>query len=139
MQRYNGITRAISGTPRSSLGLLTHEGRRSGRTYQTSLGARPFGDGFLLPLTYGQRTDWYRNLLASGAGTLAWKGSTYHLERPKVISGAEPMQAWPIAARLLLHLAGVHDFVQLHEVRSSPADPLSSSCADPRASFRPRG
>jgi hypothetical protein len=71
-KRYNDMTRKISGTRRSSSGLLTHVGRRSGRTYQTSLGANPYGDGFLLPLSYGPRTDWYRNLMAAGMGTLAW-------------------------------------------------------------------
>src|ERR1700729_2210057 len=71
LMRYNGMARKISGTPRSSWGLLTHVGRRSGRTYQTSLGAHPYGDGFQLPLGYGTHTDWYRNLMAFGTGTLA--------------------------------------------------------------------
>ena len=112
---YNGMTRKISGTERSSWGLLTYVGRRSGRVYQTSLGANPYGDGFLLPLGYGPNTDWYRNLMAAGVGTLAWKGRTYWLERPELISRPEAMGAWPIASRILLHLAGIHDFVWLHQ------------------------
>jgi len=35
------------------LGLLTHVGRRSGRTYQTPLGAYRLGDGFVFALFYG--------------------------------------------------------------------------------------
>ena len=93
---YNNLTRKISGTQRSSWGLLTHVGRRSGRIYQTSLGTNLYGDGFLLPLGYGPHTDWYRNLMAAGVGTLGWKGSTYWLERPELISGPEAIRAWPI-------------------------------------------
>jgi deazaflavin-dependent oxidoreductase (nitroreductase family) len=115
LQRYNGITRKISGSRRSTLGLLTHVGRRSGRSYQTSLGVTSFRDGFLVPLTYGPRADWYRNLTAAGAGTLAWKGQAYRIERPEIVSGAEPMRVWPLGSRIMLRLAGIHEFVWLHE------------------------
>jgi deazaflavin-dependent oxidoreductase (nitroreductase family) len=123
LTRYNDMTRHISGTERSSWGLLTHGGRRSGRTYQTSLGTCAYGDGFLLPLGYGPRTDWYRNLLAAGTGTLAWKGRTYQLERPELISGPEPMRAWRLRDRVLLHLAGMHDFVWLHQSAQQASEP----------------
>ena len=117
---YNGMTRKISGTERSSWGLLTHVGRRSGRVYETSLGASPYGDGFLLPLSYGLQADWYRNLMAAGTGTLAWRGRTYQLERPELISGPEAQRAWPLPSRVLLTLTGIHDFVWLH--LASPAE-----------------
>jgi deazaflavin-dependent oxidoreductase (nitroreductase family) len=116
---YNGMTRKISGTERSSWGLLTHVGRRSGRVYETSLGTSPYGDGFLLPLGYGPQTDWYRNLMAAGTGTLTWRGRTYQLERPELISGPEVQRAWPFTSRIMLKLAGMHDFVWLH--LASPA------------------
>ncbi|WP_156763008.1 nitroreductase family deazaflavin-dependent oxidoreductase [Mycobacterium sp. E787] len=122
---YNGMTRKISGTKRSSWGLLTHVGRRSGRVYQTSLGTAAYGDGFLLPLGYGRQTDWYRNLMSAGIGTLAWKGRTYALERPELISGPEAMRAWPLVSRMLLRLSGIHEFVWLHH--SQAAEPLASS------------
>ena len=66
LKRYNDRARKISGTQRSSWGLVTHVGRRSGLTYQTSLGTHPYDDGFLLPLGYGTHTDWYRNVMAAG-------------------------------------------------------------------------
>jgi deazaflavin-dependent oxidoreductase (nitroreductase family) len=117
LTRYNDMTRKISGTKRSSWGLLTHVGRRSGRTYQTSLGTYTYGDGFLLPLGYGTQTDWYQNLMAAGTCELAWKGHTYHLERPELISGPDVSRAWPVGERILLQLAGMHDFVWLHQSR----------------------
>jgi deazaflavin-dependent oxidoreductase (nitroreductase family) len=120
---YNGITLKISGTERSSWGLLTHVGRRSGRVYQTSLGTNTYGDGFLLPLGYGPQTDWYRNLMAAGACTLTWKGRTYQLERPELISGPEAMRAWPLGSRIMLRLTGIHDFVWLHQSREQHVEP----------------
>lgn len=116
LKSYNTITQRISGVRGSTLGLLTHVGRRSGRSYQTSLGVAAYGDGFLVPLTYGARTDWYRNIMTAGGGTLGWQGHTHRVERPEVVSGPEPMRAWPLGSRLMLRLAGVHDFVWLHDV-----------------------
>ena len=115
LKRYNDTTRKISGTERPSWCLLTHVGRRSGNTYQTPLGAYPYGDGFLLPLGYGTQTDWYRNIMAAGTCELAWKGQTHQLERPELISGPDVLHAWPMRERITLRLAGMHDFVWLHQ------------------------
>ena len=120
---YNGMARKISGTERSSWGLLTHVGRRSGRVYQTSLGANIYGDGFLLPLGYGLQTDWYRNLMAAGTCTLTWKGRTYQLERPELISGPEAMRSWSLGSQIMLQLAGIHDFVWLHQRQEQHVEP----------------
>jgi deazaflavin-dependent oxidoreductase (nitroreductase family) len=137
--RYNDMNRHISGTERSSWGLLTHVGRRSGRTYQTSLGTCTYGDGFLLPLGYGPHTDWYRNLLAAGTGRLAWKGRTYHVERPELISGPEPMRAWRKPERVLLHLAGMHDFVWLHQSEGKATEPPQATSSKEHAAQWPHG
>jgi deazaflavin-dependent oxidoreductase (nitroreductase family) len=113
-QRYNELTRRSAGSGRSPFALLTDVGRRSGRTYQTSLGAYAYGDGFILPLGYGTRTDWYRNVMAAGTCTLAWKDRIYQLERPELISGPEVVRAWPLRQRITLRLAGIDDFLWLH-------------------------
>lgn len=113
-KRYNDITRKSAGTPRSPFALLTHVGRRSGRTYQTALGALAYGDGYLLPLGYGTETDWYRNVMAAGKCQLAWKGTTHQLERPELISGYSAVRAWPLRQRITLRLAGIGGFVWLH-------------------------
>ncbi|MBV8346577.1 MAG: nitroreductase family deazaflavin-dependent oxidoreductase [Mycolicibacterium sp.] len=88
-QRYNDFTRKSAGSQRSPFALLTHVGRRSGRTYQTALGACGYGDGLVLPLGQGPQSDRYRNVMASGTAQLAWKGQTHLLERP-----ANPSHAW---------------------------------------------
>ncbi|BAX92924.1 nitroreductase/quinone reductase family protein [Mycobacterium shigaense] len=114
-QKYNDMTRKSAGSRRSPFALLTHVGRRSARTYHTALGAQAYGDGFLLPLGYGSQTDWYRNVMGTGTCALAWKGQTYQLERPELLSGSEALQAWPLRQRITLRLAGIHDFLWVHK------------------------
>jgi deazaflavin-dependent oxidoreductase (nitroreductase family) len=53
--------------------MLTHVGRRSGRTYRTVVevvGRLP-GGGFVVMAGFGARTDWLRNALAGGAREVA--------------------------------------------------------------------
>src|SRR5215471_11483953 len=35
--------------------VINHQGRRSGRSYSTPVGARKTVDGFIIPLTFGQQ------------------------------------------------------------------------------------
>jgi deazaflavin-dependent oxidoreductase (nitroreductase family) len=64
---------------------LHHVGRKSGRPYVTPLAAEPVGDGFVIPLVYGDDTDWCRNLLAAGKGTLDVKGVAIPILNPRVV------------------------------------------------------
>ena len=67
--------------------------------------------------------------MAAGTCELAWKGHIYRLQRPELISGPEARRAWPIRDRILLRLAGIHDFVWLHQSKeqasSSGAAPIT--------------
>ena len=111
---YNGTRLKRAGSERSATAILTHVGRRSGRTYETPLGAWAYGDGFVLSLAYGSGTDWCRNVMAAGTCTLAWKGQTYHLERPEIISGRQVLRAWPVWEQIALGAAGIEDFLWMH-------------------------
>lgn len=113
LKAYNTVTRRIAGSRGSTLGLLTHAGRRSGRLFHTPVAVHPYRDGFLVPLTYGPATDWYRNLSVAGGGTLTWQGRTHQVERPAVVGGPELLRTWPLTSRITLRIMGVHDFVYL--------------------------
>ncbi len=63
--------------------------------------------------------------MAAGTGTLAWKGRTYRVERPELISGPEAMRAWPLPSRILLRLAGMHEFVWLHQSTDGATERLT--------------
>ncbi len=101
LKRVNLSRLKSAGSKRSATAILTHVGRRSGRSYETPLGAYAYGDGFVLSLAYGSQTDWCRNVMAAGTCTLAWKGHTYKLERPEIISGPEVMHTWPAWERIV--------------------------------------
>ena len=106
--------RKRAGRKNSVTALLTHAGRRSGKTYRTPLGAQPYGDGFAVSLPYGSHTDWCRNVIAAGTCRLAWRGQTYQLERPEIIPGAEVFPTLRVGQRLLLKGGGIQDFLWLH-------------------------
>ncbi|HEX2286019.1 MAG TPA: nitroreductase family deazaflavin-dependent oxidoreductase [Mycobacterium sp.] len=113
--KWNDINRKSAGTRLSPFALLHHVGRRSGRTFQTPLGAHPYGDGFVVPLTYGTTSDWYQNVAASGTCTLTWKGRSFQFERPEIVSGPDVAGAWPALQRIAMRGARVQEFVWLHE------------------------
>jgi deazaflavin-dependent oxidoreductase (nitroreductase family) len=74
-----------AGTEQSSTSIVRHVGRRSGRTYETPVVAVEHDDGFLIALPYGERTDWMKNVLASGKANVATHGRTYGVDQPQVI------------------------------------------------------
>jgi deazaflavin-dependent oxidoreductase (nitroreductase family) len=47
--------------------IVSHVGRKSGRTYRTPVNAFRTDDGYIIALTYGSESDWVKNVLAAGA------------------------------------------------------------------------
>ena len=80
---FNSVTLPLAGRRFSPYGLLKHTGCRSNQTYVTPLKVYPFGDGFVLTLTYGPDVDWCRNIMASRKCALTWKGQEYVWRNPK--------------------------------------------------------
>lgn len=75
-----------AGSPGAYAAVLRHRGRRSGRAYETPLGAMPTADGdFVIMLPYGTDTDWLRNLRAAGSAVLVYEGAEYAVREPTVI------------------------------------------------------
>ena len=74
-----------AGTEQSGTSIVRHVGRRSGRAYETPVVAAEHDDNFLIALPYGERTDWMKNVLASGKATVVTHGRTYGVDQPQVI------------------------------------------------------
>ena len=81
----NPVTLRKAGRENYRYAALHHVGRKSGRPYVTPLEAEPVGGGFVIPLPYGEDTDWCRNLLAAGKGTLDLKGDALSIFNPRVV------------------------------------------------------
>ena len=74
--------------------VLIHQGRRSGQTYETPLDAHEVDGGYVFILMYGaDKTDWVKNVIASGAGRLRIAGSETELSNPQILTEDE---AWNI-------------------------------------------
>ncbi len=78
-----------AGKEGSKTSVVRHVGRRSGRTYETPVIAAQHDDTFLIALPYGERTDWLKNVLGSGAAAIVTHGHVYEVDRPEVIPMAE--------------------------------------------------
>jgi deazaflavin-dependent oxidoreductase (nitroreductase family) len=74
-----------AGTPGAYASVIRHRGRVSGRPYETPVGAVSTGDGFVIGLVYGSRTNWCQNVLASGSATIVHEGQTYQVDQPEII------------------------------------------------------
>jgi deazaflavin-dependent oxidoreductase (nitroreductase family) len=68
---------------------IRHVGRRSGRTYTTPVSARRSGDMVVIALTFGNQSDWSRNVRSAGGGTIRIDGEDYHVTQPQVLSRQE--------------------------------------------------
>ena len=91
-------------------GLVTHVGRRSGRTYHTPLNVFRYGDGYVFALTYGPDVDWVRNLLAAGGCTMRTGGRTVRLVDPQLVHDPS-RHPIPQPVRAFLGALDVQDFL----------------------------
>ena len=93
-------------------GLLTHIGRKSGRSYRTPVNVFRTPDGFMIALTYGQEAHWAQNVLAAGGCKLETRGHSYQLSAPTVVH--DPSRAkFPFPVRIILRIIGATDFLRL--------------------------
>jgi deazaflavin-dependent oxidoreductase (nitroreductase family) len=74
-----------AGTPGAYASVIRHRGRKTGAPYETPVQAVRTGDGFVIPLPYGSRSSWLKNLLAGGSATLVNEGEAFRVDRPEVV------------------------------------------------------
>ncbi len=70
-----------AGRRHSIFAVIDYTGRRSGGRYSTPIRLIEEPGGFIVPLTYGKRTNWYVNLKAH-PGRLHWQGHTIPVGKP---------------------------------------------------------
>lgn len=96
---------------------VRHVGRRSGRQYVTPVGARRAGDTFVIPLTFGNQSDWSRNIRAAGGGSLRLDGADYQLTQPELAGWADARpvlrKAFNPVMRVMLRMLGIRQFLLL--------------------------
>ena len=93
-------------------GMVTHVGRKSGRTYRTPVNVFRGPEGFIVALTYGRDSEWVRNVLAAGGCELETRGVQYRLSAPRIVHDPS-RRRFPLPVRMVLAVIGANDFMQL--------------------------
>jgi len=108
------ITRPLAGHRFFKLWAVVHHvGRRSGARYATPVAIVTTPDGFVIPLPWGERTNWARNVLEAGGCRVQWGGTEYPLVDPQLIARSEADEFFGRILRLGLSIFGMRVFLRL--------------------------
>lgn len=97
--------------------VVTHVGRRSGRTYHTPVNMFRDGERYVFALTYGADSQWVRNVMAAGSCEVRARGRTVRLCEPRIFTDPE-RRLVPGPVRVVLQMLDVSDFLSM---RPAPA------------------
>jgi len=113
----NPIIGKLAGRRHVPIAQLQHIGRRTGKTYVTSVGARLTSGVVLIPLTFGNQSDWARNVYAAGGCSVHINGAAYHVVHPQFLDGADAEPATRVSfhavERLVFKVLGIKQFMRL--------------------------
>jgi deazaflavin-dependent oxidoreductase (nitroreductase family) len=111
----NRITTRVARRGRGPFSLISHVGRRSGRSYQTPVVLARVPEGFVAELTYGPSVDWLRNIVAAGGCTVLYRGREYTVDRIEPCSTEDGLRAYGNPLAVMLRLLR-REFRRLHVV-----------------------
>ena len=124
IRRFNRLVanrlQRSAGKPGASAALIRHQGRVSGRSYETPIVPFATDNGFLVSLPYGPDTDWVRNVLAHGSAVLVTDGTTYTVDQPEVLATRLVEAQFPPSEQRTHHLFGVDHCLRVRRVDGSP-------------------
>lgn len=106
----NRLTGSVAGRL-PGFAILIHTGRRSGTVYRTPVNVFRRGDGYRFALTYGDDSQWVRNVLAAGGCEIETRGMHVRLDRPMLVE--DNSRRWaPLPVRQILKLVGANQYLQ---------------------------
>jgi deazaflavin-dependent oxidoreductase (nitroreductase family) len=95
--------------------VVTHVGRKSGRTYRTPVNMFRRGADYVFVMTYGPDVDWVKNVDAAGGAEVLTKGQTVRLTDPRHLTDRE-RRCVSAAVRPILRLLDVDQFLTMRDV-----------------------
>jgi deazaflavin-dependent oxidoreductase (nitroreductase family) len=99
--------------------IVSHVGRKSGRTYRTPVNAFRTDGGYIIALTYGAQSDWVKNVLAAGWCELQTRGRRVRLFDPQIVT--DKSKGWaPLLVRLILNGIDAPQYMRLSVAHRSP-------------------
>ena len=122
---------ATAGAAGARTSVVEHVGRRSGRPYETPVGATAVGGDLVVMLPYGAGTDWVRNVRAAGRAVVRHDGRRLPVAAPEVLPVASvaahlgrgdlwASRLFGIREVLVLHPTGVTSRGQEHPAAPRP-------------------
>ena len=119
----NPVMRKLAGRRHMRMAAeIRHVGRRSGRPYVTPAGARLTGDTFVIPLTFGNQSDWSRNVRAAGGCTIRLEGTEYRAVQPELADRDQATQvvraAFGPVERAMFRMLGIRQYLLLRRADS---------------------
>ena len=114
----NPLIRRVAGRRHFFMaGLVHHVGRHSGMGFVTPVGARHRPGTIVIPLTFGNGSDWCRNVLAAGRCVIRTDGADYDAASPVLLNRdrarAEIRTAFSPFERMAFRLLGIRQFMVL--------------------------
>src|SRR5215218_3884865 len=125
----NPLQLRSAGTPGTFASVIRHQGRRTGRTYQTPVWAVPTEDGFVVAIVYGSGTDWLKNVVASGAAAIVHHGATYPVDQPEIVPMEHARAYFPATLQRTHRLVRVEGCLRVRRVKAA----TTSAGHSPRA------
>lgn len=116
----NRLQRTSAGRPGAYASVMRHQGRSSGRAYETPIVPFAIEGGFVIPLPYGADTDWLKNVVARGSAVLVTDGRTYTVDRPEVIATDMARDAFPPSELRTHRWFGVTQCLRVRGVEAEP-------------------
>ena len=95
-----------------SFAILTHVGRKSGRTHRTPINVFRRGDHYVFALTYGSDVQWLKNIMAAGECWMRTRGRDIHLVEPELIVDPD-LRLMPRPVRLIGRFNRVTEFLRM--------------------------
>ena len=97
-------------------GVLRHVGRTSGTAYATPVVAIATRDGFLVPMPFGDQTQWAKNLQASATGGMRHRGREHRIADPELVTLDAVGAELPAFARIGSRLFGLDHYVRVRRL-----------------------
>lgn len=120
--RYvNPITRPVA-RRLPTFAVLTHRGRKSGRTYRTPMNVFRRGTDYYFFLTYGSDVQWVKNVLAARSCSIGTRGRVVELVEPELVTDPDLRPAPPPVHFVERRIAGVMQYLRMR-ASDRPAEP----------------
>lgn len=79
--------------------VITHRGRKSGKTYETAISAYRKGNSVAIMRAHG-KTNWVKNILAAGTADIRLGRLDLHLVNPRIVAAGTDDASLPLIARV---------------------------------------